>query len=163
MWSQPNLKIEFTQTFQEYIAVLQEGTQASLAKYFLKKMHIFKRSASWLTVKSLTLLASLSTWDLALSIFPLGFLKLMCVMKCLAEAKRQSFSVYDTKTSWNTVKLKARLHCFPRALAASLALVVEMAKRALSQGATTTQYFNMHYFTDCFLLLEYGTSFSVKL
>lgn len=50
-------------------------------------------------------------------------------MKCLAEAKRQSFSFDDTKMSWNAVNLKAHLHGFPGAAKISLALVAEWLRR----------------------------------
>ena len=77
-------------------------------------------------MKVLTLLASLSTWDLVLSIFPLGFLKFMCVIKCSAETKI-FLSMMLTRHE-NTIKLKAHPHRCPEAMVTSLVLVVETAE-----------------------------------
>lgn len=156
----------YPQLFKNTSAVLQGGMQGSLAKYFLKKTYSFKRSASWLTVMLLTSLA----YQLEISFcqfFHCTFYSLYVSWNAQLKPKGNIFLSallrHDTKTSWNTVNLKASLHHFLRATGTSLALVIEIVEKILCQNATNIVFKHVLLYTDYFLLLKYGTSCSLKL
>lgn len=83
-------------------------------------------------------------------------------MKCLAEAKRQSFSFYDTRMSWNANNIKSPSTWYSWGRTTSLVLVAKPWRRREVKGCqphSTAACPIVH----CFLLLKHSTSFSPQL